>query len=154
MAMAKREELMQITEEVARHLGVELYWLNDRRAPGRWHLQVMIDKAGGVTLGDCERVSRALEDLYDERIEHSYELEVSSPGIDRPLHTERHFNRAVGEQIRVKTYGPIRGRRVWTGTLTGYAEGEQLRLDTPQGFVEIPTAQVADARVSPDLNSS
>jgi ribosome maturation factor RimP len=151
--MTQREELMRIAEEVARAEGVELYWLEYQQAPGRWRLMVMIEKEGGVTLGDCERVSRALEGPFDERIDHSYELEVSSPGLDRPLYTEKHFQRAIGQRVKVKTYAPIQGERVWSGVLVESRQGT-VRLQTASGPLEIPLAQLAAARVSPEFDLS
>jgi len=144
--MTEREELTRIAEEVARAEGVELYWLDYKRTPGRWRLLVMIDKEGGVTLGDCERVSRALEGPFDERIPHSYELEVSSPGLDRPLYTEAHFHKALGQRVRVKTYGPIQGTRVLSGVLVE-ASQNSVKLETPAGLIEIPREKLAAARL-------
>lgn len=144
--MTEREELARIAEEVARAEGVELYWLDYKRTSGRWHLLVMIDKEGGVTLGDCERVSRALEGPFDERILHSYELEVSSPGLDRPLYTEAHFQKALGQRVRVKTYGPIQGTRVLSGVLVA-ASQNSVKLETPAGLIEIPREKLAGARL-------
>lgn len=146
---SERDELMRIAEEVARAAGVELYWLEYKRAPGRWLLQVYIDKGGGVTLEDCARVSRALEGPFDAHIPHSYLLEVSSPGLDRPLFTEKHFRGAVGERVRVKLYAPLGGQRVWEGELLGCHDG-RIELGTPQGALEIPLEGVASARVSPE----
>ena len=149
--MSKRDELSEIAAAVAETEGVELYWLELRQTPGRWLLQVMIDKADGVTLDDCERVSRALEAPFDEAIERGYELEVSSPGLDRPLRTEGHFQRAIGEAIRVKTYAPIEGQRNWTGTLRD-VQNEAIRLDTTDGALEIALTQLAEARVRPPFD--
>jgi ribosome maturation factor RimP len=145
----ERDELVRIAEEVARSEGVELYWLEYRQTPGRWLLQVIIDKEGGVTLDDCARVSRALEGPFDERIDRSYVLEVSSPGMDRPLHTEDHFRRAVGRLIRVKTYAPVQGGRVWSGRLLACRDGV-LQLETAKGILELPLDGLASARISPE----
>lgn len=149
--MSKRDELSEIAAAIAQTEGVELYWLELRQTPGRWLLQVMIDKDGGVTLDDCERVSRALEDPFDEAVDRGYELEVSSPGLDRPLRTEQHFHRAIGEAIRVKTYAPIEGQRNWTGTLRT-VDHEVVHLETPKRALEIPLAQLAEARVCPPFD--
>jgi ribosome maturation factor RimP len=151
--MIEREELVRIAEEVARAEGVELYWLEYQKTPGRWRLRIMIDAEGGVTLNDCERVSRALEGPLDERIDHSYELEVSSPGLNRPLHTEEHFQSAVGQRVQVKTYAPIQGERVFSGVLLESLSGA-IRLQTPKGLVEIPLSKLAAARVSPEFDPS
>ncbi len=143
----ERDELAKIAEEVARSEGVELYWLEYR--PGRRLLQVMVDKEGGVTLDDCARVSRALAGPFDEQIHRSYVLEVSSPGMDRPLHTEKHFRNAVGQPIRVKTYAPVQGGRVWSGRLLA-CHGRVLQLETSKGVLELPLDQLASARISPE----
>lgn len=149
--MSKRDELSEIAAAIAETEGVELYWLELRQTPGRWLLQVMIDKDGGVTLDDCERVSRALEGPFDDSIDRGYELEVSSPGLDRPLRTERHFHQAIGQAIRVKTYAPIEGQRNWTGTLQAVAN-EAVELETAHRALEIPLAQLAEARVCPPFD--
>lgn len=149
--MSKRDELSEIAAAIAETEGVELYWLEVRQTPGRWLLQVMIDKADGVTLDDCERVSRALEAPFDEAVDRGYELEVSSPGLDRPLRTEQHFHRVIGEAIRVKTYAPIAGQRNWTGTLQT-VDDEVVALATDRGELEIPLDQLAEARVCPPFD--
>jgi ribosome maturation factor RimP len=100
-------------------------------------------------LDDCARVSRALEGPFDERIDRSYVLEVSSPGMDRPLHTEDHFRRAVGRLIRVKTYAPVQGGRVWSGRLLACRDGV-LQLETAKGILELPLDGLASARISPE----
>lgn len=89
-----------------------------------WLLTIYIDKPGGVDLDDCERYSRAVEKLIDERdpIEGTYTLVVSSPGLDRPLKKESDFARAMGEQIDVKLYQPFLDSKEFTGILTGYTE--------------------------------
>ncbi|MFQ6118031.1 MAG: ribosome maturation factor RimP [Candidatus Bipolaricaulia bacterium] len=92
--MNSREKLAQVAESVCAAEGVELYRL-DYREGGRGALvRVYIDKEGGVTLDDCQRVSRALEPWFDERIPRRYLLEVSSPGIERELHTKEHFDQS------------------------------------------------------------
>ena len=147
---ADREELAAVAATVCAAQGVELYWLDYRRSGRQWHLTVYIDKPGGVTIGDCERVSRALESEFDARIDHSYILIVSSPGLDRELHTPEHFRRAVGEEVQVKLRQPVGGQRVLHGKLAG-VEGEELVLETAPGPVRLPLEAIAHARVNPSL---
>jgi ribosome maturation factor RimP len=151
--MNSREELAQVAESVCKVEGVELYWLDYRRGSGTAVVRVFIDKPGGVTISDCERVSNALEPRFDELILHRYFLEVSSPGIERQLHTEEHFRRVVGELIRVKTHHPIAGRRVLIGRLIGL--DPELILETKSGPLQIPWEELSQARVlsPPDARS-
>ncbi len=90
-----------------------------------WYLRVYIDKEGGVTIDDCEAVSRALEAKLDEAdpIEQAYILEVSSPGIDRPLKKDEDFVKYQGEMIDVKLYKAQEGRKQFQGKLLGLADG-------------------------------
>ncbi len=94
-------------------------------------LTVYIDKKGGVTLEDCEAVSRAVEAVLDERdfIADSYCLCVSSPGLDRPLKNARDFERAMGEAVDVKLYKPFNGSKLYTGRVSAYTE-DTLTIET------------------------
>jgi len=147
---ADREELAAIAATVCAAQGVELYWLDYKRSGRQWQLTVYIDKPGGVTIADCERVSRALEPEFDARIEHSYVLIVSSPGLDRELHTAEHFRRAVGEEVQLKLRRPIGGQRAFQGKLMRL-EGEELVLETSTGPVRLSLGAIAHARVIPSL---
>jgi len=147
---ADREELAAVAATICAAQGVELYWLDYKRSGRQRHLTVYIDKPGGVTIDDCERVSRALEPEFDARIEHSYVLIVSSPGLDRELHTAEHFRRAVGEEIQVKLRRPVGGRQALLGKLAR-VEDEELVLETATGPVRLPLRTIAQARVVPSL---
>lgn len=143
--MNSKEELAEVAESVCKVEGVELYWLDYRQGGGGVLVRVYIDKAGGVTVDDCERVSRALEPWFDERIPRRYLLEVSSPGIERELHTEEHFRRAIGELIRVKVHCPLKGRRVVVGRLRR-VDPEPI-LETDSGPVRVPWEELSQARI-------
>lgn len=147
---ADREELAAVAAAVCEAQGVELYWLDYKRSGRQWQLTVYIDKPGGVTIADCERVSRALEPEFDARIEHSYVLIVSSPGLDRELHTAEHFRRAVGEEVQLTLRQPVRGQRALQGRLARL-EGEELVLETATGLVRLSLTAVARARVVPSF---
>lgn len=104
-----------------------------------WYLRVYIDKDGGVTLDDCAKVSRKLSDKLDEvdPISFSYYLEVSSPGIDRPLKKEKDFVKFNGREIKVKLYKALDGKKVINGILKGMenntilleVNGQEIRID-------------------------
>lgn len=93
-----------------------------------WYLRVYIDKTGGVTLDDCQLVSEELSARLDrvDPIKQSYFLEVSSPGLNRPLKTERDFERYRGEQIELKLYAPLNGKKTFEGELIGLQDGKIL----------------------------
>ena len=109
------------------------------REAGIWYLRAYIDKEGGITVDDCEVVSRELGDWLDQKdfIEDSYILEVSSPGLGRPLKKEKDFARSLGKDVEVRLYRPINKQKEFTGTLKAYdadtvtlsmEDGNDLRL--------------------------
>ena len=126
--MSKREEYEQKTEQllepVVAGLGFELVDVEYVREGGTWYLRAYIDKPGGITVDDCEAVSRKFSDILDEEdyIEESYVFEVSSPGLGRPLKKEKDFARSVGEEVEIRTYRAIDRQKEFTGILKGYDE--------------------------------
>jgi ribosome maturation factor RimP len=116
-----REQLLGLLEPVVGGLGYELVELEFNPSAGRALLRAFIDRCDGepVTLDDCEAVSRALESVLDAGnvIPRAYQLEVSSPGFDRPLRTQAHFERQVGNEVRLETAVPLEGRRRFRGRL-------------------------------------
>ena len=105
-------------------LGFELYDVEYQKEYGDWVLTFYIDKPGGVTIDECETVSRAIEPILDEKdpIESEYVLSVSSLGIDRPLKKDRDYERAMGTELEIKLYAPLSGKKQWIGTLTAFDE--------------------------------
>ena len=89
-----------------------------------WYLRAYIDKPGGITVDDCEAVSRQFSDILDEKdyIEDSYVFEVSSPGLGRPLKKEKDFARSIGEEVEIRTYRAIDRQKEFTGILKDYDE--------------------------------
>lgn len=133
-----------LTEDAAFEL-VDVVFASER---GRWVLRVYIDKEGGVTLDDCAKFSRELGTLVDvqEIIDHPYALEVSSPGLDRPLKKEKDFRRAVGMKVRIKTIAPIEGQKRIVGQLQEVREGVLVLLvedkHIPVSMVDIERANL------------
>lgn len=127
MAKASNTEqkVLPYLEPITAEHGVELADLEFVKEGANWYLRVYIDKEGGVTIDDCEAVSRALEAKLDEAdpIEQAYILEVSSPGIDRPLKKDGDFVKYQGEMIDVKLYKAQDGRKQFQGRLLGLADG-------------------------------
>ena len=106
--------------------GCTLWDVEYVREAGTWFLRVYIDKEGGVSIDDCEAVSRPLSDALDEAdpIEGSYTLEVSSAGADRPLRRPEHFNAFLGSEVEVRLYRPAEGRKDHVGILRAYRDGD------------------------------
>lgn len=113
------QEVAGFVEPILEEMGYELVDVAYVSRNGRWVLQLFIDKEGGVTIDDCAAVSREIGDLIDVRdiISHEYVLEVSSPGLDRPLKKMKDFRWAVGRKVRIRTAQPREGRRNFTGRL-------------------------------------
>ena len=117
-------------------------------------LRVLIDKKQGVTLDDCTLVSREFGQLLDVEniIPTSYRLEVSSPGLDRPLKKEADFITYTGKRVRIKTRDPVSGRRNFKGDLIGCAEGKvMVRVEGNEVFA-IPLSSILKANLEPELN--
>ncbi len=115
-------------------MGFELYDVEYQKEYGDWVLTFYIDKPGGVTIDECETVSRAIEPILDEHdpIDSEYMLSVSSLGIDRPLKKPRDFERAMGTELEIKLYAPQNGKKLWIGTLRSFDE-DSFTVETEQG---------------------
>jgi ribosome maturation factor RimP len=140
-----------LVEPVVAAEGIELVDLEFIREREGWILRVFIDKPGGVNLDDCSHVSRALDTALDveDIIPHEYHLEVSSPGLNRPLKKAAHFEKAQGKRVKVKTYGPIGdpGRKNFTGILK-QVNAEVVTVDVEGGgLFEIPLKDIAKANI-------
>ncbi len=138
----------RVAERIALEQGVELYWLEMRTKGLRWQVTVYIDRVGGVSIDDCERVSRALEGPLDALIEHSYIVEVSSPGIDRALHTRTHYERALGKPVQLRLRHARDRTRVLQGWLSGLESDAILLTDAQGETVRVPLDDVKNARVT------
>ena len=158
--MGRKEEIVEKVRAIAAPLaageGLELVDVELAGAGGRTTLRLLIDRNGGVSLDDCSSVSRAVSAALDveDPIQGAYDLEVSSPGLDRPLRTADHFQKYAGEKVRVKAFGPIpelENRKTFVGTLAGYEDGRAL-VDVDGKLFRIPLEQIAKAHVEPRLD--
>lgn len=118
------DQVFQLVEPIADGFGLEVVEVLYEKKYNGMNLTIVIDKDGGVTIDDCEMLHRAIDKPLDELdpIECSYILNVSSPGIDRPLKTERDFKRNLGGKITVKLYKPLNDKKVYQGVLTAYSQ--------------------------------
>ena len=133
-------------------LGLELVDVQYRKEGSRWYLRLFIDKENGVDIEDCRRVSDQAGKILDEEdpIPHGYLLEVSSPGVERPLKKAKDFQRFRGQTVKLRTFAPIEGQRNFRGNLEGM-EGDDVVLALEQGVVRIPFAQIARANLVVDF---
>lgn len=138
MHMSKREEYEQRTEKLLQPIieegQYELVDVEFVKEAGNWYLRVYADKEGGITVDDCEIISRALSDLLDEQdyIEESYILEVSSPGLGRPLKKEKDFIRSRGEEVEVHLYKAVNKQKMFEGILTDF-DADTVTIETEDG---------------------
>jgi ribosome maturation factor RimP len=128
--------------------GLELVDVQYRREQNGWILRLIIDKQGGLNLNDCAVVSREISQLLDIEnfIDQAYNLEVTSPGLDRPLKSIAEFERFVGRKAKIKTIDPIAGGHVLIGKINR-TEGESIVLEVGTKEVTILFSQVAKARL-------
>ena len=142
MPLTKRESYEQKTEEIltpiVEEYGFELVDVEYVKEGSTWYLRAYIDKPGGICIDDCEAVSRRLSDILDEKdyIDDAYILEVSSPGLGRPLRKEKDFRRSLGEEVEVRTYRMIEKQKEFTGILKEYDE-KTVTIEEDGGNVRI-----------------
>lgn len=149
----KREQLVKLVDKVLEPGEVDLYWLNWGKMGEDWVLEVTIDKQGQVTSGDCATVSREISAELDKEnlINRSYELRVSSPGIERPLMEPRHYKMAVGKSIQVKTYAKVDGCKELKGRLLSYdEETDEIKLAQAERVLTVFGKNIAKAWTKED----
>lgn len=137
--MSKRESYEQKTEAILLPIlekhGFELWDVEYVKEGSNWYLRAYIDKPGGININDCELVSRQLSDILDEQDfieDDSYILEVSSPGLGRPLKKEKDFARSLGEEVEIRTYRMIEKQKEFTGLLRAY-DDKSVTIETEDG---------------------
>ena len=141
-------EVERIAEDIIRHEELELVAVEYRRESTGWVLRVYIDKDGGVSIGDCKTISRQLADILDAKdvVPYSYRLEVSSPGLNRPLTKEKDFMKYKGETVKLKTLRPINNRRNFKGYLVDFKENS-IFLDMDGQSFSIPFCNIEKANL-------
>ncbi len=149
--MDLRDRLTALIEPVVESLGYELVLLEFAPSRRTGTLRLYIDAAAGIQVEDCERVSREVAGLLDveDPIPSAYRLEVSSPGLDRPLVKPEHFRRFAGELARVQMVAPVAGQRRFRGVLRD-CDGRNVTLQVESQDVSLPLADIEVARLVPD----
>ncbi len=151
---AVTQRIWELSEPVALAAGLELVDVQYRPEAGRLVLRLLIDRPEGrVTLDELARLSRELGDVLDAHdvVPGRYQLECSSPGLNRPLVREPHFVRAVGQKVTIRAREPIAGRRQFHGVLAAVANGEVTVEDPDAGTVSVALAAIEKANVEFDF---
>jgi ribosome maturation factor RimP len=147
-----RDTLVALLQPVVEDLGYALWELEYTSGRGSAVLRLYIDSAEGITVEDCERVSRAVSERLDadDPLPGQYTLEVSSPGIDRPLRTAAHFAPYVGEAVFVELAQPVEGRRRFKGPLVAAGAGT-IEVEVDGRRFALPIEGIRRAHLAPDV---
>jgi ribosome maturation factor RimP len=147
-----RNKIIKLADSIAAQHAVELVDVELAGSSRRPLIRIYIDKESGVTLDECGKFSRALSALFDveDPIPTAYILEVSSPGLDRPLKTMKDFERSIGKLVRIVTRTRIEEQNVFTGRITGVGGGN-IALSIVDKEIELPFDQISKARLEIEL---
>lgn len=154
--MSKRETYETRTEElllpITEQFGVEIYDVEYVKEGSDWYLRAYIDKPEGVNIIDCENVSRALSDKLDEKdfIADSFILEVSSPGLGRPLKKDKHLQKSLGEEVEIRLYKAIDKCKEFAGVLKSF-DTETITIETEGKEMNFARADIALVRLALDF---
>jgi len=147
-----RDTLLGLLQPVIEGLGYELWELEYQPGRGNALLRIYLDAEGGISVEDCERASRAVSEVLDstDPVPGNYTLEVSSPGLERPLRTARHFAPFVGQPVFVETVHVVDERRRFKGTLTA-AGPDSIEVEVEGRRHVLPLAGIRKAHLAPDI---
>ncbi|MCI5602870.1 MAG: ribosome maturation factor RimP [Lachnospiraceae bacterium] len=154
--MSKRDLYESKTEELVTPLieqnNFELVDVEYVKEGSNWYLRVYIDKPGGINVDDCELISRALSDKLDEEdfIDDAYILEVSSPGLGRPLKKDKDFERSLGEDVEIKLYRMKDGTKDYRGFLKSYNK-EEIVIEDNDEEITFKRSEIALVRLALDF---
>lgn len=131
-------------------LGLEVVLIEQVTVHGHHTLRLYIDGPAGITLDDCVKVNRLLRDMPElETVTERFDFEVSSPGVERPLRRIEHFQRFLGEQVRIKLTEPMNGRKNLSGRIAA-VQGERVTIEAGGATFEVRIGDIARARLVPD----
>jgi ribosome maturation factor RimP len=152
-------KLLKIAQPVCEDAGFEVVDIRFSRDPRGWVVQIFIDYSNGgaqeIGFDDCERMSRELSAVFDveDPIPHAYSLEVSSPGVARPLRTAEHFRRFLGQQAKIALSDGIDGRRNFKGTLVAVDDDERVTVEVDGQSYDLPISDIDNAKLVPDWDA-
>ncbi len=141
--------ICNLLEHHINNLGYELWDIEYVKEGSEWYLRITIDKPEGIFIDDCEKVHRLIEPLLDETdpIEDAYRLEVSSPGIERELRTDRHFKTSVGKEVTLKLFTALNGKKLLRGILDSYEDGIITIIEPDDNELKIERSAVSRANI-------
>lgn len=142
------EKVAELARPVVEEEGCSLWDVEYLREAGAWYLRIYIDKEGGVSIDDCERISRRLDPMLDEAdpIPGSYVFEVGSAGAERELKRPADFEQFMGSQVELRLYQPLDGSKAYVGALKAYDKGD-ITIEGPGGERQFKNGQVAQVRL-------
>jgi ribosome maturation factor RimP len=148
MSQNLTESVIELVEPIIRAEGMELVDLQLKRGPKRWLLRIFIDHPQGINHGHCQNISRLVGTVLEveDLIPHAYVLEVSSPGLDRPLKRPEDFDRFKGRLVKLKLCAALNGKWVVKGRLKGIEE-QLVSIEKQGELIGIPYADIAEARL-------
>ncbi|MCD8037244.1 MAG: ribosome maturation factor RimP [Clostridiales bacterium] len=149
-SVSTEKKLEAMLKPTVEQMGYEMVDVEFVKEGTNWYLRIFVDKEGGVTIDDCELISKELETILDKEdpIEQAYFLEISSPGIDRPLKKKEDFIKFNGETIDVKLYKPFEGSKEYTGRLIAYGEDGSVTIETDAKEMTFAKKDIASVRLA------
>ena len=144
-------QIYEMVKPIADELNYEIYHIEYVKENGEYYLRIYIEKDGGITLSDCEALSRRVSDLMDEKdpIKDPYFLEVSSPGLNRTLFTEEHYKRFIGREVMVKFTKSVDGKKNIKGILKEVNE-DSIVVEADQ-LINIPKDKIKSANIEGEI---
>ena len=145
------EQIAEIVKPIAEELNYDIYHIEYVKESGEYYLRIYIEKDGGITLSDCEAISRRVSDLMDEKdpIKDPYFLEVSSPGLNRTLFTEEHYKRFIGREVMVKFTKSVDGKKNIKGILKEVNE-DSIVVEADQ-LINIPKDKIKSVNIEGEI---
>lgn len=145
------EKIEELVKPIVQELSYELYYLEYVKENGEYYLRLYIDKEESISLNDCEKVSRRVSEILDieDPIEDSYYLEVSSPGLNRGLYRQEHFEKFIGREVSVKFNGSLEGMKKIQGILKS-VDNEFITVDGEKEL-KIPTEKIKSANLEGEI---
>ncbi len=150
------EQLKALLKPTVEAMGYEFWGLVYQAQGNNSLLRVMIESSSGVTIGDCEKVSRQLASVLDAEdiMRHSYRLEVSSPGMDRLLFELDHFRRYMGQEVKIKLYEPLNEQKVFIGTVVEVSKEALIQLKVGGDILPFAWNKIQMAQLQPVIHFS
>jgi ribosome maturation factor RimP len=157
MTETTNQKIERFIDDLLEPTRFELVWVEFTKAGQQWILRIFIDCEGGVGLGECQEVTEMVLDAVEQNdpLNREYQIEVSSPGVDRPLRKARDYQRFIGHRVFVKSHRAQEGRKTFTGTLHAFEDGRlSLLNEEDERTYQVSLEDVAKATLKPILKFS